>query len=150
MLWARILADLIVVTHAAYVSFVVFGLLAILVGAPLGWSWVRNFWFRAIHLAMIGIVVAETIAGIPCPLTVWEQQLRKVGGQIGYTGDFLGYWAHRLIFYRAEPWVFTIGYITFGLAVLAAFVLAPPRWSKRVVLATPSTSEATQQTGGKR
>ncbi len=100
MLWARMLADLIVVIHAAYVSFVVFGLLAILVGAVLGWSWVRNFWFRVIHLTAIGIVVAEALAGIPCPLTVWEQRLRKTAGQTGYPGDFLGYWAHQLIFYR--------------------------------------------------
>jgi hypothetical protein len=32
MLWARVLADLTVVFHAAYVSFVVFGLAAILLG----------------------------------------------------------------------------------------------------------------------
>jgi hypothetical protein len=139
------LADLIVVIHAAYVSFVVFGLLAILVGALLGWSWVRNFWFRVIHLTAIGIVVAETLAGIPCPLTVWEQQLRTSAGQVGYRGEFIGYWAHQLIFYRAEPWVFTVLYITFGLAVLAAFVLAPPRRSSRIVVPIPNLSEATRQ-----
>ena len=77
MLWARMLADLIVMTHTAYVSFVVFGLLAILIGVALGWDWVRNIWFRAIHLTAIVIVVAEALAGIPCPLTTWEKQLRK-------------------------------------------------------------------------
>jgi hypothetical protein len=127
MLWARILADFIVVFHASYVSFVVFGLMAILIGAVLRWQWVRNFWFRAAHLIAIAIVVVEAIAGIPCPLTVWESQLRHVAGQTGYTGDFIGYWAHRLIFYRAEPWVFTVLYVAFGLAVLTAFILAPPR-----------------------
>ncbi len=62
MLWARMLADLIVVTHAAYVCFVVFGLAAVLVGVVLRWKWVRNPWFRGIHLAAIGIVVAEALA----------------------------------------------------------------------------------------
>jgi len=127
MLWARMLADLIVVFHASYVSFVVLGLLAILVGAVLRWRWVRNFWFRIAHLAAIGVVVLESLAGIPCPLTVWESQLRRAAGQTAYTGDFIGYWVHQLIFYRAEPWVFTMLYVLFGLAVLAAFVLAPPR-----------------------
>jgi hypothetical protein len=127
MLWARILADLIVVFHASYVSFVVFGLLVILIGAALGWRWVRNFWFRVAHLTAIGIVVVEALFKIRCPLTVWESQLRVAGGQAGYSGDFIGYWAHRLIFYRAEPWVFTMIYILFGLAVLATFILAPPR-----------------------
>jgi hypothetical protein len=126
MLWTRLLADLIVVIHASYVSFVVFGLVAVLIGAVLRWDWVRNFWFRTAHLAAIGIVVAESMAGIPCPLTVWEHQLRQAAGQASYTGDFVGYWAHQLIFYRAEPWVFTVIYVLFGLAVLAAFVLAPP------------------------
>jgi Protein of Unknown function (DUF2784) len=131
MLWARFLADVTVVVHAAYVSFVLFGLVAILIGIVFKWKWVRNFWFRAIHLIMIGIVVGEALAGVPCPLTVWEARLRKIAGQTAYTGDFLGYWAHRLIFFRADPWVFTLIYTLFGLAVLAAFVLAPPRRAPR-------------------
>lgn len=131
MLWARVLADVMVVFHAAYVSFVVFGLLAILLGVVFRWSWVRNIWFRSIHLIMIGIVVGEALLGIPCPLTVWEASLRKMGGQAAYAGDFLGYWAHQLIFFRAKPWVFTLVYISFGLAVLMAFILAPPRRSGR-------------------
>ena len=133
MLWPRILADLIVVFHACYVSFVVVGLAAILLGIVFRWKWVRNFNFRVIHLAMIGIVVGEALAGIPCPLTIWEKQLREKAGQVAYTGDFLGHWAHQLIFFRAEPWVFTLCYSLFGLAVLFAFVVAPPRWPCRKV-----------------
>jgi hypothetical protein len=127
MFWARLLADLLVVFHAIYVAFVVLGLVVILIGIAFNWAWVRNFWFRVIHLLMIGIVVLESVAGIPCPLTVWERELRLRAGQATYAGDFLGYWAHRLIFYQAAPWVFTLVYTLFGLAVLAAFVLAPPR-----------------------
>jgi hypothetical protein len=92
---------------------------------------VRNFWFRALHLAAIGIVVLEALIGMTCPLTDWEKRLRDMAGEGSYAGDFIGYWAHRLIFYRAEPWVFTFLYVSFGLAVLAAFVLAPPRWPGR-------------------
>jgi hypothetical protein len=121
------IADLIVVFHAAFVSFVVLGLAAILVGVVLRWGWVRNFWFRVIHLGAIGIVVIEALGGIMCPLTDWENQLRRLAGQTGYPGDFIGYWAHRLIFYQAAPWIFTVVYILFGGAVLAAFLLAPPR-----------------------
>jgi Protein of Unknown function (DUF2784) len=140
MLWARVLADGIVVCHAAYVSFVLFGLVAILLGIVFRWGWVRNLCFRSIHLIMIGIVVGEALAGVPCPLTVWEARLRKMAGQTAYTGDFLGYWAHRLIFFRAEPWVFTVIYTLFGLAVLAAFILAPPRRSGRHDPSRPITA----------
>jgi hypothetical protein len=129
MLKARILADLIVLLHAAYASFIVVGLALILAGVVFRWSWVRNFWFRAIHLTAIGFVVAEEFIGMTCPLTDWEKQLRTAAGQASYPGEFLGYWAHRLLFgIQPAPWVFTVVYIVFGLGVLAAFVLAPPRW----------------------
>jgi Protein of Unknown function (DUF2784) len=131
MLWARVLADLMVVIHASYASFAVLGLVAVFAGVIFHWNWVRNVWFRAAHLAAIGIVVVESLAGIPCPLTVWEKELREVGGQAHYAGDFLGYWANRLLFFDAPAWVFTIIYTLFGLAVLAAFVLAPPRRRSR-------------------
>jgi hypothetical protein len=133
MLWRGLLADLIVVAHAAYVSFVVLGLVAILAGIAFRWQWIRNPWFRWIHITMIGIVVAEALAGIPCPLTVWERELREGAGQVAYAGDFIGYWTHRLLFYRAEPWVFTLVYTAFGLAVLVAFIVAPPRGKKQAV-----------------
>jgi len=140
------LADLIVVFHAAYVSFVVFGLVVILVGIAFRWGWIRNFWFRAAHLTAIGIVVAEALIGMTCPLTDWENQLRRSAGQTSYPGDFLGYWAHRLIFYQAEPWVFTVIYVVFGLAVLATFVLAPPRWPSRTRSQEPPESIAPETT----
>ncbi len=143
MLSARILADFIVLIHATYVSFVVLGLVAILLGAVLHWSWIRNIWFRMLHLTAISIVVIEAMLGVPCPLTVWEAELRKTAGQVVYTGDFLGYWAHQLIFFRAEPWVFTSIYTLFGLAVLITFVMAPPRWSRPndpvIAAATPDS-----------
>jgi hypothetical protein len=123
-----VLADLIAAIHFAWVAFVVLGLLAILLGIVFRWGWVRNAWFRAIHLAMILIVVGESLAGIPCPFTVWEHDLRVEAGQAASEDDFLAHWVHRLMFLRAEPWVFTVAYVTFGLVVLATFVLAPPRF----------------------
>jgi hypothetical protein len=75
-------------------------------------------------------VVAESAIGMKCPLTVWERQLRQAAGQAPYTGDFIGYWAHRLIFIRAKQWLYDVTYILFGMAVLAAFFWAPPSWKK--------------------
>ncbi len=128
---AETLADAIVVFHAAYVAFVVLGMAAILAGLAFRKSWARSPWFRLLHLAAIGLVVAETAIGLPCPLTVWEQQLRRHAGRQVYSGDFVGYWAHRLIFVPAPPWAFTAAYALFGAAVLLTFVLAPPRWNRR-------------------
>jgi hypothetical protein len=134
----RIAADLVVTFHFSYIAFVVFGLLAILLGLAFGWQWVRNPWFRVAHLVAIAIVAAQALLGIVCPLTTLEKALRVRGGQASYPGAFIGHWAHRLTFYEAPPWVFTTCYALFGLAVLATFVLAPPRWRKRDVSAGAS------------
>src|SRR6516164_5076200 len=119
-------ADAVVVLHAAYVLFVVLGQVAILIGLVCRWKWVRNMWFRWLHLAAISLVVAESLLGIVCPLTTLENWLRARGGHAGYGGDFIGHWVHELLFYDAPGWVFTVVYSVFGLLVVAAFIGAPP------------------------
>jgi hypothetical protein len=129
MSWAfRLAADIVVLAHASYVLFVLLGQLVILTGWLCGWQWIRNRWFRATHLAAIGIVVAESWCGITCPLTTLEQWLRSQAGDVAYRGDFLGNMAHELLFVDWEPWVFTLVYTAFGLLVLLTFLLVPPRW----------------------
>jgi polyferredoxin len=123
----RVLADVVVVLHAAYVAFVVFGELAILLGIVLRWSWIRNRTFRLLHLSAILVVVLEAWCGITCPLTTWENWLRSQGGQTVEEGDFIGRWLHHALFYRAEPWVFTTIYSVFGALVILSLILAPPR-----------------------
>lgn len=124
----RIAADVVVVAHVAYVLFVIFGLLLTVIGALAGWKWVRNPWFRGIHLTMIGIVVFETWVGITCPLSVWEWQLREWAGEATYRGDFIANALDQWLFYEAPVWVFTLGYTLFGVMVLATWLWAPPRW----------------------
>lgn len=126
----RVLADAVVVVHAGYVAAVVAGLLLVLAGIVRRWSWIRNFWFRLLHLAMIGIVVVQSLLGTTCPLTTLENYWRTLGGGRPYPDSFLGYWAHRLIFCDAPPWVFTLGYCLFGAVVAATWIMAPPRWPR--------------------
>jgi hypothetical protein len=123
----RVLADLIVAVHFVYVTFVVVGIVLILVGAVRKWQWIRNFWFRAVHFLMIAVVVVESLLGIVCPLTEWEYQLRLLGGEEGEPGSFVGRLFHDAMFFEAPEWAFTVGYCLFGLAVLAALYWAPPR-----------------------
>lgn len=121
-----ILADIVLIIHAAFVGFVVLGLVVILVGLQRCWHWVRNFWFRMAHLFSIGIVVLQSWLGIICPLTIWENQLRLLGKEIAYSGSFVAYWLHKIIFYRAESWVFTVIYTLFGLLVLVTWLWGRP------------------------
>ena len=127
----RFIADLIVVIHFAYVMFVVLGLLVTLAGWAMNWNWVRNRWFRGIHLAMILVVVLEAWVGMTCPLTTWEHELRSAAGEETYQGDFIANWVHDAMFFPAEPWVFTLCYSLFGGLVLATLLFVPPRWRKQ-------------------
>ena len=123
---AALTADLLVIVHFSYVAFVVVGQILILFGGLRQWHWIRNVWFRGLHLLSIGIVVLESWLGIPCPLTVWEQSLRMRAGQVTYEGDFLGRCVHDLLFLDWSPATFTAIYTLFGLLVLATLLAFPP------------------------
>ena len=77
---AEVLANCVVVIHLAYMGYVIFGQLAIMIGWVLRWQWIRNPWFRISHLIMILIVAFEAIVEFKCPLTTWEENLRGSGG----------------------------------------------------------------------
>ena len=125
-------ADLVLVAHAAFIAFVVGGQIMILVGWARGWHWPRHLPFRVLHLAAIATVVLESWFGIICPLTWLEFELRADEGSPLAADGFVAYWLHRLIFYDAPSWVFTLVYTLFGATVVAAFVWYPPRRRPRV------------------
>ena len=126
------LADLVLVVHAAFVTFVVVGLLLIWIGQVRRWGFVRNFWFRVAHLAAIGVVAAESVSGFVCPLTTWEDRLRlRAGGEQRYAGSFIQHWLHQVIFFDLSESVFTVFYLAFFLAVALSLWWVPPRWPGR-------------------
>lgn len=120
-------ADLVAAVHAAYIAFVVFGFIAIILGVAMGWQWVHNVYLRAAHLAAILLVCVEALIGVSCPLTILEDRMRVLGADTPYPGSFVGYVLDRLIFYDFPQWLFTLVYLSFGALVLLTFLLAPPR-----------------------
>jgi hypothetical protein len=131
-MWYGLLADVVVAIHLGYVSYVVVGQLAIVMGVVLRWQWVRNIWFRVTHLLAISIVAFEVIMNITCPLTTWEADLRIKAGQQAQEGTFVGRLLHDFMYFNWPPWAFTLLYIGFAVLVLGTFVLAPPRWRKAI------------------
>ena len=119
---AGLLADGVLLLHLLFVLFVVGGLAAVVVGAR-RWSGVRNRTFRLAHLGAIAFVAAESVLGIACPLTVWEDALR--GG--GPAHSFVGRWVARLLYYDLPEWVFAVAYCAFAAAVVWAWLEVPPR-----------------------
>ena len=120
-------ADLMLFSHVLFVAFVVFSLFLIIVGRLAGWSWVRNPWFRYVHLAAIGVVVLQSWLGIVCPLTTWEMALRERAGDAVYSGTFIAHWLQSILYYRAPAWVFAVCYTLFGLLVVGCWFWVRPR-----------------------
>ena len=121
------LADVILVVHFMFVLFVVGGFALILAGAALRWSWVHARTFRSAHLGAIVLVAAESLVGVACPLTVWEDMLRRSGPQ---DAGFVGRWVARLLYYDFPEWMFAAAYTVFALAVALAWHLVPPHPAK--------------------
>ena len=83
-----LLADLLILLHAAFILFAVAGGLLCL------------RWPRAMlaHLpALLWSAIVE-MAGWICLLTPWENALRHRAGESGYAGDFIGHYLLPLIY----------------------------------------------------
>jgi len=118
------LADAILVLHLLFVSFVVLGFGLILLGLWRKWTWTQNRVFRTAHLIAIIVVVLQAWFGRLCQLTVWENHLREMAGESGYGQTFIGYWLQKILFYQAQPWVFTTIYTVFGAVVLIFWLVS--------------------------
>lgn len=123
----QFLADLVLFFHFAIVAFIVIGLLMIVIGGVNNWRWIRNPWFRSLHLFAIAVVVLQAWLGKLCPLTYLENSLREKAADAVYPGSFIGFWIQQLLYYDLPFWVFTILYTVFGLVVLICWQQFRPR-----------------------
>ena len=96
---AGFLADAVLVLHALFLVWVVFGAVAV-------WRWP---WLAALHLPAVawGLWI-ETSGGV-CPLTPLENSLRAAAGEIGYSGGFIEHYVGGVIYpaglTRAAQWL---------------------------------------------
>lgn len=84
----RIVADLVVILHLAFVVFV-------LVGGLLVLRWRRLAW---LHLPAAVWGAAVEFGGWICPLTPLESSLRMQGGESGYSSDFIEHYVLPLLY----------------------------------------------------
>jgi len=120
-------ADALLFVHFVIAAFIVGGLVLVWIGAAAGWRWVRNPWFRYLHLAAIVVVALEALAGYACPLTIWEDLLR--GGL--RPESFVGRWVYAALYYRAPEWLFAALYAAWAVATLATLRAVPPTRTAR-------------------
>ena len=131
------LADAILVSHVAVVAFVLLGALAVPVGAWRRWRWVRGFRWRVTHLVLMGVIALQAWLGALCPLTVWEQALRRRAGEAVYRESFIEHWLSQLIFFEAPWWIFVAAYSGFAALVLLLWWAVPPRRTGRPFRRSP-------------
>ncbi|MBM4068456.1 MAG: DUF2784 domain-containing protein [Planctomycetes bacterium] len=136
------LANVIVAIHLGYLLFVIGGMLAIVLGMVLRWQWIRNPWFRFTHMAMILIVAFEAVIGFECPLTTWEHAFR---GESFDSQTFVGKCLQWLMFPEIPEQYLNMIYYLFAAAVVASFIIAPPRF-RRKSLAGSRTTDCTDNT----
>ncbi|WP_083812466.1 DUF2784 domain-containing protein [Pusillimonas sp. T7-7] len=84
----RVFADLVLLTHALFVAFVMFGGLLV-VWKPRVAPW---------HLAALAWGAAAVGLGWICPLTPLENSLRQLAGQEGYYGGFIEHYLTQIIY----------------------------------------------------
>src|SRR5690606_3924820 len=123
---AGLLADALLGLHVSIVLFVVGLLPLVLAGGVVGWRWVRHFGLRLTHLGLMIFSAAQAWIGQVCPLTVWEQALRRTAGQGSYGESFIEHWLSRLLYWDAPLWVFVAAYTGFALVVLLAWWWVKP------------------------
>ena len=107
----RVLADLTVLVHGAFVVFVVLG--GLLVVWNVRWAWAH------LPAAIWGAWVE--FGGKICPLTPLENHLRHLAGERGYTGGFI---EHYLIPLMYPPGLTRDTQFAFGVALAVINLLA--------------------------
>jgi len=88
------LADAIIVVHLVYLAFIP-------TGGMLALRWPRLMWP---HLAAVALGLISITIRFDCPLTTWEQSLRREGGQRPYTNGFVDHYLTGRIYPHGYAW----------------------------------------------
>ena len=123
----KILADAIVVTHFAWILFMLVGFMLTLYG----FFWKKFFdkWLiRTLHLFGIVYVSLLAIMGKYCPLTLWENVLRaKYDPSLTYPGSFMIYYAEKLVYPDINPLLIRIPTTFIAVFTILVFIIRPPQ-----------------------
>lgn len=90
---ARILANLILVFHFAFVVFSVLGGFLVL--------WKR--WIAWLHIPSVLWSSLVNLLSSVCPLTPLENRFRRLAGQAGYEGGFIQHYVAPLVYPGGMP-----------------------------------------------
>jgi Protein of Unknown function (DUF2784) len=112
-MWYRAGADLVVVVHLMFIGFIVGGVF-------LTWRWPLIIWA---HIPAVIYGALVEFAGISCPLTMLENDLRQRAGEAGFRDGFIAHYLVKVIY----PPGLTHG-MQIGLGVLLLLVAIIGYW----------------------
>ena len=122
----RASASAVLYVHFAVVMFNLFWIVAIPLGAWRGWIFVRSYWWRAAHLALLGIVALQAVVGALCFLTIWQAALLRAAGGPAGEAPMIERIVTTLVFWPLPLWAFVVLYVAAVLYTLAMWWLVPP------------------------
>ena len=112
----RVFADLVLVAHAAFVTFAILG----------GFLALRWHWLPWLHVPAVSWGGVVEFTGWVCPLTPLENSLRNAGGGGAYSGEFIERYLFPLLYSttltRSDQIVLGVGLLLINVAVYG-FVL---------------------------
>lgn len=111
----RVLADVVLVAHLAFVLFVVLGGIAAL-------RWRGVAWLH-VPIALYGAAIE--FIGFTCPLTPLENWLRARGGEAGYRGGFIDHYITATLYPAGLTRAMQLG---LGAALLALNAVVYTLW----------------------
>jgi NO-binding membrane sensor protein with MHYT domain len=102
------LADLVLLAHLAYLAFLP-------TGGFLAWRWPQVL---PAHIVAVVVGLVSITIGFDCPLTSWEQSLRRRGGRRTYTDGFVDHYLTGHVYPHGYAWLVQL---VFALCVVASY-----------------------------
>lgn len=130
----KILADIIVVMHFAWILFMLWGFILTLRGF-LQKEFFERWFFRTLHLCGIAYVSVLATMGKYCPLTVWENTLRqKYDPSLTYPGSFMIHYFEKFVYPDINPLFIQIPTTFIAVFTVAVFIIKPSKKIKRIFI----------------
>ena len=129
------LADAMVALHLAYLVFI-----------PLG-GLLALRWPRLIvpHLIAVMVGVVSITVNFDCPLTTWEQSLRRSGGQRTYSDGFVDHYLTGRIYPHGYEWAVQALFAACVVGCYAVMIGRRSRVAHRIAGAAPSAGRAARR-----
>lgn len=125
------LAQLVLTIHALIALFVIFGMVAVPLGARSGWPFVYSIWWRGAHLGVVILIALQKVLGQTCFLSVWEFDLLDRAGLAVAGMPASQALLTRVMHWDMPLWFFTVLYLTVLAYTLLLWRLVPPRKVRR-------------------